>query len=181
MTMLTENPFPLVMLGLLGVVFGFTFGVITANRKLIWVGILSVLFCVGVVVVDGLVETPREELHRKLHSMARCVRKNDVNGLLEFVSKNESGMGARNRISSEMPRYRFRGCRIANVRHEIDQEAGKAKLTFVAFVNVDASQTSYNYDGMARREVQLRFRKEPDGEWRVVFFDHWEPMSQISL
>ena len=183
MTLLTENPFPLIMLGVLVASFGFTFGIILKNRKLIFLGVFAVTACLSFVFIDISFETTKELMHRKLHEMARCVRKNDVDALLSYVSQNRKGkhgLGAYNRISNEMPSYMFRGCRVSNIRLDIEEDEQEAKLTFVAFVNVDASRTGYAYDGPARREVALHFEKEGD-DWKVVYFDHWEPMSYLSL
>ena len=182
MSIFTENPVPIVLIGILILGSLITFGVILSKREMILggigVGILTVLF----ILLELAIVTNREQVHSQVLEMARCVRKNDVEGLLEFTvdnNNNPHGLYARNRIKNEMPDYFFKACRLNNIRVDI-QDDGIAEVKFLAFVTVDATKR-YNHSGMARGEVMLKFQKQPDESWKVIYFNHWEPMSRLNL
>ena len=178
MTLFTENPFPLVLICLLVIGASFGASLLLKKPKLVWGGVAGIVVLIALLAIAHFIVTDKEQMTNIVHSMASCVRRNDVNGLLEYVSEdgnNNSPKSARRRIENEMPDYTFRACRISNVKVEIDQESNRATVSFMAFVNVDATKR-YDYDGIARRQVILTFQKEEDGKWRIIFFDHMDPI-----
>lgn len=179
---LTENSFPIAMIGLLFTGAAIGFGLILPHQKLFRAGIGFAILTIALIAVEQWIVTDREQLNMTVRDMARAVRRNNLDELLAHVSTSARGpVGAtRNRIRSEMPDYYFRACRLGPVDIELEPGGDKAKVTFVAIVDVDASRR-YGYDGVARRRVFLDFEKDADGEWKVTFFDHADPATGLRL
>ena len=176
---LYESAMTPVMIGVLLVAaFGF-FGYALQNRNLFWAASICAALTISAVVVERMVETDREKLHASVYGMARCVRDNDFDGLMMYAATDGGDplSNVRAQLEAEIPKCNFRSCRIVGVRDiSIDEEdSRKAKIDFVAFVNVDASATQYRYDGTVHRRVILSMRKEHDGLWRITSFSHMHP------
>ncbi len=150
-----------------------------AKPKFIYWGIAGVVLLVVWVVVERLVVTDREYLDQSIYFMSDCVQRNDVNGLLEYVSVDSKQ--TYRRVQKEFPDYQFRSCNIVR-RNDLQIDESKspprARIDFTVFVDLDAT-IRYGYNGPAQRNVVLEFEKEPDGIWRVVAFEHYDPRDMI--
>lgn len=172
MIWITENPFPAIMIGMLAIGASFTFGWILQDRRLLAVGVLSILVTFGAVVIERLIVTDREKVQQTVHLMAREVRKNDLEGLLSYVAEDTGNarlVNARKRFNDILPKVTFYGCRLANLNVTVD--GNNAKATFVAFVNVETDLYGH-VKGPGSRRCLLKFEKADDGRWLAVFFDH---------
>ncbi len=175
MTWLQEDPLYIVLTGTL-LIGGFGgFGWVTGKGWLWGLAGLSLLAMVVLLLIERRTVTDREQLHRTLEEMVVCVRNNDVAGLAGFISP--SRQDTLEQLNAEMPQYKFHGCSISR-RDEpkFDQNASppRAVMDFAAFVNVDARQSQYDYNGTVTRGVTLTFEKEADGKWRVIEYSHYE-------
>lgn len=177
---LTENSFPIVMIGILFVGASFGFGFILQQRKLFWAGCVSLLITIALVTTEQLVVTDNEQIQSQIYQMARCVRRNDVEGLLEYTSAVPGKEGARRRVQSEMPNYHFQGCQVRALTIEFDEFGGGATAYFTVWVNVDTNLIGDRV-GTGAEKVILKFEKESDGVWRVVHLDHMPAMSGVRL
>ncbi len=185
MEWLYESAMTPVMIGVLLIAaFGF-FGYVLQSRNLIWAAVFCAGLTVAAVVVERCVETDREKLQASVFSMARCVRNNDFDGLMKFAARSNGTAlsNVRSQLAADIPKCNFHSCRIVGVRGiSIDEDdPEKAKIDFVAFVNVDATATRYAYDGPVHRRVILNMRKEDDGEWRITSFSHLDPRGGPTL
>lgn len=174
MTVLTEEPVYVLMSGAL---LTTTLGVLAffSGRGVLWVlTLLALAATVVLLVYEARTVTDREKLDATLDQMLVCIRNNDVGGLAAFGSPARKD--TIDRIRAEMPQYRIRSCTISRRKPPVIQatEPPTATLEFVAFVDVDATQSSHHYEGAVFRGVTLTFRREPGGEWRVVDYVHYE-------
>ncbi|MEE2640307.1 MAG: hypothetical protein VX768_06745 [Planctomycetota bacterium] len=144
------------------------------NRRL-WIvsHILVGLIALGVL-VERWVVTPREEIRNVVSRLADIVEQNDVEGLLQHVSKSRPEVVDRAR--SEMPSYDFNSCNLMTF-HKItvdENNPARASADFMVSVNL----TMKGYQGSAWRDVVLNFEKESDGKWRIVEYSHHDPTNR---
>jgi hypothetical protein len=171
---LQENSFPIIMAGLpvIGVLgfLAFVVGKRWATPALLGVLVLVI----SLVAYERVNVTDREYLDHSIYQMADCVRRNDVQGLLQHVSSQHPA--TYRRVQTEMPDYVFQSCNVMEISRidlQRDVKPAKARVDFAVFVNVDAS-ARYQYAGFVQRGVSLSFEKESDGVWRVVGFEHYD-------
>jgi len=176
MTWLTEEPLYIFLTGIL-LVLGFGAFAMATGRRLLWmIAGVSLAVMVVLLVVESRIVTDREQLNQILDEMTVCVRNNDVQGLMKYGSLSRPE--TIRRIEKEMPQYQINSVSVFRRKiPEIDntQVPATAKLEFQVSVNVDASQSQFRYSGAAMRGVTLFLQKEPDGQWRVTDYSHYEP------
>lgn len=180
MSILYENPLHALLAGSL-LVTGFGgFAWVTGRRWLWALAGLSLAGTIAALVVESVVVTDREQIHRTLDQMVVCVRNNDMAGLRRFLSERRPDV--LQRFDSEMPRYTFRGASISRRGEpEFDDPVhpGRATIRFTGFVNVDASRSEFGFSGLVTRGVTLTLVRDPDGVWRVTDYEHYEPRSLL--
>lgn len=174
MSWLTEDPIYIFLTGLFLTAVCGTIAFLSRNGWLWFLTALTVLVTAGLLVYEARVVTDREQLVSKLDQMLVCVRNNDVDGLAAFGSR--SRQDTIDRLKAEMPLYTIRSCTLSRRRPPEIRETSPptASLQFVAFVDVDASRSSYRYEGSVFRGVTLNWQKDPDGQWRIVDYSHYE-------
>ena len=152
---LTENPTPLVCIGIVLIFCLVALFFYSPNKKLILPIGIAFLLAIIPIVIDALVETEREQLQRTVREMARQVRANDIEGLLDFI--HPDARTTRYRIENEMPQYKFSACSVSGFKSITIDESNpdQAEVRFSVFVNVNAP--TYNYNGPTYRDVVLRF------------------------
>ncbi|MBX3416672.1 MAG: hypothetical protein KF851_03640 [Pirellulaceae bacterium] len=170
-----ENAFYVALFFLPMIVLLFVFAQILTKPVLRNWGIGLAVLMVGLVIFERLYVTDRERLDQLIYHLADEIQRNDVDGLLSYVSENSPQ--TYQRIKKEIPDYRFRSCRITrrnDLQIDYDSTPLRAKIDFSVVVDVDAT-IRYGYNGRAQRNVILTFEKEGDAQWRVVGFDHYDP------
>lgn len=162
----------------------FFFGVTATlawHFRLRWLGAIAaliVLITVGLIVRDYWIVTDEERLQATVRAMAGAVARNDLEALVSYVS--DAPDGCRGEVRSEMPMYRFSRCVVTGFEPIVVPEgATEAKVTFMVWVDVAVESMGFN--GTAGREVELTFRKEADGVWRVIDYDHRTPANPFGL
>jgi hypothetical protein len=174
-----ENSFRVVIFVVPLLIILFVSSQLFTKPKLMYWGIAGVVLLIGWVVIERLVVTDREYLDQAIYFMSDCVQRNDVDGLLEYVSVNSKQ--TYRRVEKEFPDYQFRSCNIVR-RNDLQIDDTKApptaRIDFTVFVDLDAT-IRYGYNGPAQRNVVLEFEKESDGVWRVVNFEHYDPRDLI--
>ncbi len=176
MTWLTEEPLYSFLTGLL-FVLGFGAFAVATGKRILWVfSCLSLVIMVVFLVVEARIVTDREKLVSALDAMVVCVRNNDVLGLMKFASPSRPDTVRR--IEHEMPLYKIQSVSIFRRKTpEIDDSQSPPTATMMFQVNatVDASRSEFNYSGQVFRGVTMELRKEPDGQWRVIEYSHYDP------
>lgn len=180
-TFITESPLHPILIGLL---VGFGCGAAWLIRKrplFLGLAAITVVVTAGMVVLEAVLVTDREQIHSELDQMAEAVRANDTERLLEHLSPHPPGL--RQSAKSQMDRWEISFCRILSRRDPEIQWAHtppQAQLRFVAL----ASGHSRGGDGIGgtdRLGINLVLEKESDGRWRVVAYNLFNPSSGIEI
>ncbi|PHR99372.1 MAG: hypothetical protein COA78_25020 [Blastopirellula sp.] len=138
-----------------------------------WIALMTVWFGVELVVV-----TEREVIERIVYQFAADIRANDVDGVLEHISK--SSPEKRQFIAGKLATY------------EIDSVSVKRNLeiTFIPNYEPPVAKAGLNvvFTGHRRSDgargnnvptyLSLSFRKEDDGKWRVYDFVTYKPQGE---
>jgi len=172
---IAENPALTIITGLfvcavLGVLYAST-----RKPVLLIAAILAAAVTVVLCVVEANLETDREQIQRKVHQLARAVANDDLPGVLKHLTG-----AAHTYASAELPQYDFRMCRVVgfrSVEFNMESQPPRAVVELAALADVNAMRSSYQYDGLVHRGVILTFERQPDGQWLVSNYDHFDPRS----
>ncbi len=169
-----ENGFKLLIYGLFLVV-PFYVMAYHFNDKRLWItcGVLTVLLSVALA-VEWWVKTPREEVESAIGNLVDVVENNDVQGLLQYISKSKPNVVSR--AEHEMPSYDFSVCNIFKLHSIKVDEKNRRRATADFMVRVNLSMRGYS--GAALRDVVLTFEKESDDVWRIVDYAHYDPANR---
>lgn len=111
MSWLAENALPIWMGGAVALTMAFiVYWQTRTNGALL--GILGVIVATAVLVlINRLIETPREAVERTLYSLAATVEANDVPGALSYLAPSANAE-LRKDVETQMPLVRFERARI---------------------------------------------------------------------
>jgi len=173
MTYLTENPWPLTI-ALLAIAAFLASNAMKTHQKKLWRVVHVCLALAAVpVLVDFLVETPREQVTGELESLADAVRQNDIQQTLSFVgAMNADNADVRNLIEQGMPRIDVQSLRLKTVR--ISAADSKATSDFRANGSVGLTRMGGSRH-VATRWV-LNWRKTGD-DWKITAINRLDPIS----
>ncbi len=147
----------------------------TAQRWLLYCALGWVAVLVGLVSIDRVVVTDREQLRRDVRRMAAAVQANDAAALIPFVSDRRADI--QHRVVRELQRSTFRTCRLV-AEHAIvfdyQMDPPRAQMDINVYADVQAT-ASYGYDGSGTGGVVLTFEKEPKVGWRLVDYEVYNP------
>ena len=178
MTWLLEEPIYILILGVLTLAFlGFAL-MQTGYRKIFHAMLAVVALTAGLLLLESLVLTEREQLEADLETIARDVESNNLETILSHVYSGapETLADARR----EFPNYTFDRVDIKNnveVVFEMEQEPPKALVTFN--VVVDVRQDTIDFGSVPQFvKVTLMFE---NGHWRVAEYSHHDPRGTFQL
>lgn len=150
------------------------------EKRLFQLAVVVGLLTAATVICEQLIVTDREAVEETVFRLATMVQSNDVEGVVNSISKTQDT--TRQRARSEMNRYDFDTCRVAGTTHFDSREDGgvkTAEITFTVTVSVrgySGPETVYG-----QRRVTLVFEKESDGQWRVINYSHEDPRVGVGL
>lgn len=169
MSWFTENPTTPVLLGLLAIFALLAFAYMLKMRKLVYVAIGVAILTIAVVVIESQIVTDRETIEATVHDLALAVEDNDIPGVTKYASTSIKA-----RIEREMPRYEFEVCNILNLEPiEINETAPVSSIVRFQCV-ARGTFLREQFQGLVRRKVELKFRKEND-RWVIVNYRHYDP------
>jgi hypothetical protein len=180
MNWLFEQPLIIVFLGVAAtLVLGALWSATGRKELLIAAGVALVLMAAGLV-TEKMIVTDREAIRATLQEIARDVRTNDHQALLQHI--DASAPALKQKAKSELPNYKFSECRITRV-NLIDVDASAEPRSAIAEFNVVATGT-FRYEGTeltdsVPRWIKLQFVKGNDGLWRVVHYEHDDPQRMM--
>ncbi|MEZ6093199.1 MAG: hypothetical protein R3C03_03025 [Pirellulaceae bacterium] len=181
MNALAENPLYVVLFGMPVVVLLFIFGSIVRDKRLTFGGVGALLLMLLLIAYAQVTVTDREAIVNSVYKLADDVRRNDVQGVVDYVSTKRPH--TIQRVKSEMPDYIFKTCYVNGIRDvRVQQQTSPptAEVDFVVFVDVDATKR-YDYAGRALRGITLKFEKEAESDWKIVDYSHYDPRSGAEL
>ena len=169
MTWFTEDPTTPVMLGVLAV---FALGAVAfmlKKRMLVYIAVAIAIITIAVVVIESQIVTDKERIQAIVYDLSLAVENNDINGVTQFAGSNIKA-----RIEKEMPRYEFEVCNIMNLEPvEINETAPVSSIVKFQCI-ARGTFLREQFEGMVRRQVELKFKKEGD-VWKVVNYRHYDP------
>ncbi|MDP6442394.1 MAG: hypothetical protein QGG36_28210 [Pirellulaceae bacterium] len=131
MTWVAENPFPIAMIGALGVAIGIGGWLKTGGRREpLYFLVAVVLICGGGLLYERLVTTDAEQVKNTLHMLAAAIERDDLQTVLDNIDEAN-----RERPTVEMMFRRFRVHRVkikSNLEVEFPGQTPRAKATFNA-------------------------------------------------
>lgn len=168
--LLSEHPVLLcLMLGVTA--FAFLYAWVQTGKKLL--GIIGLVFLALVPAafyVSSNWETDREIITRVIHETAEAVAANDHQRAVSAISDPET----KARALSEMPNYRFDRVKVSQV--QITMVSGSQPMEADVDANVMAvvssARSAQFQDMRVPRRLFLRFRKEDDGQWKMIDYAH---------
>lgn len=175
MTWFTENPLPLVLIGVIIEALLVVVLMRTGRRSVLWGMVLLAVGVAGAVVLERSIVTPREEVKLALEEMRVLVEADDRPGLLKRIDANPGVAELRNRIQSDLAHVTVDTAKITELKDEdikVNPAADEAKVGFIGSVDVS---------GAARGHIVLRFDvnlKKRDGVWLVTAAQWRSPLDR---
>ena len=174
MTWLLENPWPVIVSGiLLQILLAIAYFSLPKRAILIAMGVCAAA-TIGLVVLERFVTTPAEEVEQALLTLAATLETNDVAAVQEFIAPDAAGV--RNAAQRHMPRYQINEVHIArDLEVKVDSTANppKAVAKFTCRVNANDRKGELPYNN-AILEFSITFRKVGD-KWLVDEYDVDQP------
>jgi hypothetical protein len=175
MTWLTENPFPVLLIGSLTTAILAGGWLRTGSKWLLFAVIAAIAVTVGLVLAERWIVTDREQVTQTLHDLAAVVERNEVATALNYAYSKAPAV--RNQAANELPLYRFSEVNIkSNLKVEVFPKLDPPMAT--AEFNVVVVLTTR--DGLITnrripRYLEVTFYKEDGGQWRVGAYNHFDP------
>lgn len=175
MIWLTENPFPLLLIGTLTTAI-LASGWLRTGSKWLLAGVLAAIaVTAGLVLTERWIVTDREQVTQTLHEIAAAVERNDVEGALQYAWSGAPHVYSQ--ANAELRLYRFSEVNIKrNLEVEVFPHHDPPMAT--AEFNVVVVLTTRNgmfADRRIPRYVEVTFYREADGRWAVGGYDHFAP------
>ncbi len=166
MTTILENPYPLLVLGVL--VEAFLIALLYAlQKKVLLIPIVAVLILtVGGVLLERFVVTQREEVESTIDQIAAALRANDTDAVLSHLSS--TAHESRRRAEWALGRIQINGVNVSGLEITINSLTSppSAKAAFSAVIKFDDRKKEYPYR-VYPSEFEIDFRKEGN-RWLVT-------------
>lgn len=164
--MLFENPFFIVVIGVLATAFPLMIWWSTGDRRFLYGILFSLLVFAGWLTVERYVETDREAVHRTIYELRDLVRENKIDELLTYVESEAKGAA-----SAELKRFEFVGCGVSQLSNQPEFWTKDGEK--FARVNFIGSATASNFDRtLGPVKLQLTLREASPGNWKVVDYGY---------
>ncbi len=166
MTTFLENPYPLLVVGVL--VEAFLIALIYAlQKKVLIVPIVVVLVLVlGGVLLERFVVTPREEVESTIDQIAAALRANDTPAVLRHLSS--TARESRRRAEWALDRVQINGVKVSGLEITINslRSPPSAKAAFFGVIKIDDRKKEFPYPTYASK-FEIDLRKE-GARWMVT-------------
>ena len=173
MTTLLENPFPLLVVGML--VEAFLIGLFYAtHKKVCLIPIVVVLIVViGGVLIERAVVTEREEVESVVDQIAAALRANDAQAVLSHLSS--SAQESRRRAEWALDRVQVNDASVSGLEITINSLTSPptAKAKFSGVIKFDDRKKEFPYRVYASN-FEIDFRKEGN-RWMVTGHNESNP------
>ena len=173
MTWITDNPIPLLILGLIAQVI---LGVILWTTGRGWAMVAMIVLAVtnvALLVAEYVMISPTEEVTARLHEMANTLATNESDQVLECIVPEAAQL--RNEIAMQLRRVKINEAVVTSqpiIEFATDANSQRPTATAQFFGRVKAKflRDSSPYEQMAARYT-IFLRQEPDGKWLVTGYE----------
>ena len=175
MTWLTENPFPLLLIGCLTTVILAGGWLRTGSKWLLVAVLAAIALTIAAVVTERLIVTDRERVTQTLFDIAKLVEHNQIDEALKYAYPKKPEV--RSQAAAELPLYRFSEVHIkSNLEVEVfpDRKPPMATAKFNVVVVLSTRDGMLN-NQIIPRYAEVTFYKDDDGQWRVGAYTHYDP------
>jgi len=175
MTWLTENPFPILLIGSLTTAILVGGWLRTGSKWVLGGAIVAIAITVGLVLAERWIVTDREQVSRTLHEIATAVERNDVEAALTYAYSGAPDVRAH--ADAELRQYRFSE---VNIKRNLQIEVFPNRDPPLATAEFNVIVVLTTRDGLVGtrripRYVEMTFYKEDDGRWGVGGYEHFDP------
>jgi hypothetical protein len=175
MTWLTENPFPILLIGSLTTAILVGGWLRTGSKWVLGGAIVAIAITVGLVLAERWIVTDREQVSRTLHEIAAAVERNDVEAALTYAYSGAPDVRAH--ADAELRQYRFSE---VNIKRNLQIEVFPNRDPPLATAEFNVIVVLTTRDGLVGtrripRYVEMTFYKEDDGRWGVGGYEHFDP------
>jgi hypothetical protein len=164
MTWLAENALPIWVAGAVALTMAWVVFFHTRSSRALGGIVLVLAATATLLVLEHVVETPREAVERTLYELAARVEANDVKGALWYLAPTATP-AIRNEIERQMPQVKIERARvIGSPRIEVSPDAQSATITCRGLIIAVVKDNGMK--GGAEDEVKLEFIRNGD-RWQV--------------
>lgn len=172
MSWLTDNPAPLLALGLLAQIM---LGMILWQTRQAWVAVLMIALALAnaaAVAFEILYISPTEEITARIDEIARLVETNDHDRVLDCIAPE--ALQSRAEALAELKQVKVAEASVAgDLRITLEAPADPARpeamATFIGRVKLQMTRNPLPHDVVIQR-LRVWFRKQ-DGQWLVTRFE----------
>lgn len=164
MTWFTENPTPLVVLGILVEAALAVVLMKTGKRPVLWAMLVTAAFTAAAVVANIWIVTPREEVTAALEEMRQLLEQNDRPALIDRIDRG--AVSLRNQVQSDQSYLTITRAKLNDLKVTVDPTGTAAKADFIGVIDFKdgGGRLPYNHIVM-QFTVQLR---KSEGKWFVT-------------
>ena len=168
---LVEKPVTIVLAG--GLIFAvlLMLGLQTGRRSVLTAAASVLAITCILLLVERLVESPREQLRRTLSEISAAVNRQDLPDLLSYV--HSSATGVREQATMHFNMYQLQEAAVTRIWNIDIKSKDTAQIDFTVRVTGGpraadiANETGFRY-------VEAFFAKEGD-KWKVTGYEHYSP------
>ena len=174
MIWLSEKPLVIVLMGVTTAIVLGGLWMQTGRKSALYALLCSLVATAGLLVLERLIVTDREQIDTILHQAARDVERNDLEALFRYTHSRAESI--RRQARAELPRYVFEQVSIKSnleINVRTDRDPPTARARFNAVVTLSEREGLIHHRRIPRFVIVV-FEKEGD-EWRVVGYEHDEP------
>lgn len=175
----TESSFVPAMTGV-ALIFVFSFFAYVSNeRSLLYIAAAILLMTIGIVTIESLIVTDKEELQEAVYQLAFQVQKNNLETVVAAFDPLDQKLISR--VRSEMPRYDFDTCRLIDFTsfESTGDDPDTAEIEFAIAVRLRQGGMPEILSG--QRRVRLSYQKDAAGNWKIKDYQHFDPRRNVDL
>lgn len=179
MTWFTENPLPIVLVGVIVEAMLAIVLARTGKRSVLWSMIGLAAFVAGAVVLERYIVTPREEVRTALEEIRTIVVANDLPKLLERIDTNQEVARLRTQVQQQLANHTVTEAKINELKNDdIQVQGDRAQVKFFGSVDLKfAGQVAPTHFPL---KFDVRLRKK-DGVWIVTEATYSDPIQGLRL
>ena len=149
------------------------------GRFLVWMGVLAAL-ALFLLLLEWFLVTDRERVHGVVDQMAKAIRHQDIDGLLQHLAPqcHFGGMdreGVRRLASGVVHEFEIDRVTVSDRKTEVFPQRKQATAEFLAVVR--GKQSKVEFAPYASR-WRLTFHQDPAGRWQVIEIERMQAFGE---
>jgi len=171
MMYLFESPYPALFIGIF-LLAGLAIALAQTRDKRLAVGLVLVFVgMLGMMALEVIVVTPREEVEQQLDALAAALEANDARGVLASISAGADARDIRGKVEWAMTNVHITKTKIRNLTVNVKPISGEATAEFDGIITGEYKGQPGASGPYPRRFVLYYRRDTPNGPWVVYKYD----------